>query len=65
MSVEELKKALTSLSVREQEELSAFLFHLRHRTDPDYQKTVEGRMSDKDPAHWLKPEEFEKQLDEK
>jgi hypothetical protein len=31
MSVEELKRALTSLSEGEQNELSAFLFHLRHQ----------------------------------
>jgi hypothetical protein len=33
MSVEELKKALSSLSVAEQGEIGAFLVHLRHRAD--------------------------------
>jgi hypothetical protein len=65
MSVEELKKAVTTLSADEQSELSAFLFHLRHRGDSSYQAAVESRLSDKDRSHWLSPEEFEKQLDKK
>jgi len=50
---------------RPQREVSAFLFHLRHRADAAYQKTVESRGTDKDSSHWLTPEEFEKRLDEK
>jgi hypothetical protein len=65
MSVEELKKALTSLSTAEQNEVSAFLFHLRRRADAVYQATLTERMSDKDPSHWLTPEEFERRLDAK
>ena len=65
MSVEEIKKAVTTLSAGEQNELSAFLFHLRHRGDPAYQAAVESRLSDKDRSHWLGPEEFEKRLDKK
>jgi hypothetical protein len=65
MSVEELKKALTSLSAGEQNEISAFLFHLRHRTDDAFQKELTSRMADKEPAHWLTPEEFERRLDAK
>jgi len=65
MSVEELKRALTTLSSGEQDEVSAFLFHLRHRADSAYQASMERRISDKDSSHWLKPEEFEKRLDEK
>jgi len=65
MSVEELKKTVATLSPREQNELSAFLFHLRHRGDAAYQATLVARMGDKDPSHWLTPEEFEKRLDAK
>jgi hypothetical protein len=59
MSVEELKRALTTLSAGEQNEVSAFLFHLRHRADAAYHELVERRLRDKDPAHWLTPEEFD------
>jgi hypothetical protein len=65
MSVEELKRAVSQLSAAEQTELSAFLFRLRHQGDAEYQSVVESRLSDKDPSHWLTPEEFEKQLDKK
>jgi hypothetical protein len=63
MSVEELKKTVATLSPGEQNELTAFLFHLRHRGDIAYQAKLKGRMDDKDPSHWLTPEEFEKRLD--
>ena len=65
MSVEDLKRALTTLSAGEQNEVSAFLFHLRHRADAAYQETVAERLRDTDPSHWLTPEEFEKRLDQK
>ena len=64
MSVEQIKNSLASLSPGEQGEVSAFLFHLRHASDPDYQSRVEARLSDPDPAHWLTPEEFERRLDQ-
>ncbi len=64
MSVEDLKRALTTLSAEEQNDVSAFLFYLRHRADAAYHATLENRLSDKDPSHWLTPEEFEKRLDQ-
>jgi hypothetical protein len=63
MSVDELKKTVATLSLGEQNELTAFLFHLRHRGDVAYQATLNARMDDKDQSHWLTPEEFEKRLD--
>jgi hypothetical protein len=65
MSVEEIKRCLASLSATEQSELSAFLFHLRHASDPEYWRCIDSRLSDRDPAHWLTPEEFERRLDQK
>jgi hypothetical protein len=65
MSVEEIKRSIASLSATEQSELSAFLFHLRHASDPEYRECINSRLSDCDPAHWLTPEEFERRLDEK
>ena len=63
MSVEELKKTVATLSPGERNELTAFLFHLRHRGDEAYQAMLKARVDDKDPSHWLTPEEFEKRLD--
>ncbi|HEV7401793.1 MAG TPA: hypothetical protein VGO11_02660 [Chthoniobacteraceae bacterium] len=65
MSVEEIKQRIVSLSSEEQSELSAFLFHLRHRSDPERLRVAEERLADRDPSHWLTIEEFERRLDEK
>ena len=63
MSVEQIKNSIASLSPTEQGEVSAFLFHLRRASEPEYQNRVESRLSDMDPTHWLSPEEFERRLD--
>ena len=60
MSVQDIKQSIASLSPAEQKEISAFLFHLRHAADPEYQERVSSRLSDRDAAHWLTPEEFER-----
>lgn len=65
MSVEEIKKGLASLSEAEQGEVTAFLFHLRHTHDADYQDILEKRLGDTDSAHWVTPEEFESRLDQR
>ena len=62
MSVEQLKQQLVALSPAEQQEVTAFLFHLRHAADPDYQEAVQRRLADADRSHWLTPDEFEKRL---
>jgi hypothetical protein len=64
VSVEEIKQRIVALSSDEQTELSAFLFHLRRRSDPEYRQIVEARLADRDPSHWLTIEEFEGRLDE-
>jgi hypothetical protein len=63
--VEEIKHRIASLSPTEQSEVSAFLFHLRHAADPDYQERVNSRLADSEESHWLTPEEFEQRLDRK
>ena len=64
MSVKELKKELLALSAAEQAEVVAFLFQLRHKADSEYQATLQRRLDDKDPSHWLTPDEFESRLKE-
>jgi hypothetical protein len=65
MSVQEIKEKLASLPRKEQDEVAAFLFHLRNAADGDYQKDVGRRIDDREPSHWISPDEFEKQLDKK
>ena len=62
MSVEEIKRRLESLSEAQQDEVSAFLFHLRRTHDPDYQQEIDARLADRDPAHWLTLDEFERRV---
>lgn len=64
MSVDEIKHGIALLSPSEQNEVSAYLFHLRHASDPEFQERVESRLADTDPKHWLTPEEFERRLDQ-
>jgi hypothetical protein len=63
MSVQELKAELAALSETERTEVSAFLFHLRHASDPEYQAAVRRRLEDKDPSHWVTLDELESRPD--
>jgi hypothetical protein len=64
MSVEEIKNSLVALSSEERSEVTAFLYHLRHASDREYQQKIDAVIADKEPEHWLTPEEFERRLDE-
>ena len=61
MSVQEIKDTLATLPRKEQDEVIAFLFQLRHVDDSDYQSSISRRLHDKDRSHWLSPEELKKE----
>jgi mRNA-degrading endonuclease RelE of RelBE toxin-antitoxin system len=65
MSVQEIKEQLAVLPRNEQDEVMAYLFHLRHAHDRDYESQIERRLNDKDSAHWLSPDAFDRELDKK
>ena len=65
MSVQEIKDSLASLPRKEQDEVVAYLFHLRHADDVDYHSNISRRLEDKEPSHWLSPDEFERELDKR
>jgi hypothetical protein len=65
MSVQEIKAQLLGLPRREQDEVIAFLFQARHAEDENYQRDVTRRVEDRNPAHWLTPDEFERRLDQR
>jgi SOS response regulatory protein OraA/RecX len=65
VSVQEIKEKLATLPRKEQDEVIAFLFHLRYSDDADYQAGISRRLQDKDPSHWLSRDEFERKLDKK
>ena len=63
MSVQELKDQIAALPLEAQNELMAFLFHMRHREDSLWAGDVARRTQDADSSHWLSPDEFERKLD--
>lgn len=65
MSVQELKDQIAALPLEAQNELMAFMFHMRHREDSRYAMALATRIEDKDSAHWLTPDQFEDRLDGK
>ncbi len=65
MNVEEIKAELATLPRKQQDEVVAFLFQLRHADDSEYQADITRRLKDRDPSHWLSPDEFERKLDKK
>ncbi|MES2438734.1 MAG: hypothetical protein V4584_06700 [Verrucomicrobiota bacterium] len=65
MSVKEIKEQLATLPRQEQDEVVAYLFHLRHRDDPDYNREMDRRLGDRNAENWLSVEDFEAALDKK
>ena len=65
MSVQEIKKQLAALPRPQQDEVIAYLFHLRHADDADYERKIARRLEDREPAHWLSPDQFESELDKR
>ena len=65
MSVDQIKREITILTPSEQNEVTAFLFHLRHREDLSYRDVIDQRINDSNAGNWLSPEEFEIQLDQR
>lgn len=60
MSIDQIKSNLAALSPTEQNEVAAFLFHLRHTANSEYRERVEARLADPDPTHWLTLDQFER-----
>jgi len=65
MSVKEIKEQLASLPQRDQDEVVAYLFHLRHRNDPEYIREIDRRLNDRSPENWLLMDDFEAALERK
>jgi hypothetical protein len=65
MSLEEIKEQIAALPPTKQDEVMAFLFHLRHGQESSFHGDVSRRLDDKDAAHWLTPDDFERELDRK
>ena len=64
MTVEEIKSSLDVLSPSGRNEVTAYLFYLRRKSDPEYQQLVQADLSGSDQDQWMKLEDFERKLDQ-
>jgi len=62
MSMAELMREVAALPPGRQNELAAFLLHLRLQHDPAWKAEMARRIDDKDPAHWVSLEDWKKEL---
>lgn len=53
MSLEEVKTQIARLPTDQQDQLAAFLVHLRHRRSPGALAETSARLDDNNPASWL------------
>lgn len=62
MSMAELMRELAGLPQKRQNELAAYLLHLRLQHDEKWRKEMGRRIDDKNPANWVSLEDLEKSL---
>ena len=62
MSLAELMRAVASLPTAQQNELAAFLLHLRLQHDPAWRKEMTRRIDDREPANWMVLDDWKKEL---
>ena len=56
MTLEQLKREVTTLSDSEKAELMRYMLKLRNAND---RREVNARLNDRDKSYWLTPDEFE------
>lgn len=53
MTFEQLKEQLSGLREDQQDQVAAYLVHLRNLREPGYREEMARRIDDQDPAHWV------------
>jgi hypothetical protein len=53
MTVEQIKEEVSNLPETQQDQLVAYVVHLRHMRDASTRQELSRRMDDHDPAHWI------------
>ena len=53
VSLENIKTEIAGMPQELQDQLAAYLVHLRHQRDPKIPAEIRTRIEDKDPANWL------------
>ena len=62
MSMAELMRAVAGLPTEQQNELAAFLLHLRLQHDPAWRTEMTHRIDDVVPGHWTPLDDWKKEL---
>jgi hypothetical protein len=62
MSMAELMRVLASLPVGQQNELAAFLLHLRLQQDPAWRAEMTRKIDDKESSNWISLDDLKKDL---
>jgi hypothetical protein len=63
MSMAELMREVANLSVQQQNELAAYLLHLRLQQDPGWRSEMTRRIDDRDPSRWVSLDDWKKEAD--
>jgi hypothetical protein len=62
MTITELQNAIRRCSNQDQDQLAAFLTLLRQQRDSEYLATLDRRINDQDPQHWISLDTRKEQL---
>ena len=62
MSMAELMRVVASLPVGQQNELAAFLLHLRLQQDPAWRAEMTHKIDDKESSNWISLDDLKKDL---
>jgi len=62
MSMTELMREVADLPPERQNELAAYLLHLRLKRDPAWRTELTNRIDDRNPDHWVSLEDWKKEV---
>ncbi len=62
MSMAEIMREVADLPVEQQNELAAYLLHLRLKNDAAWRAEMTRRIDDKNPADWVALEDWKSEL---
>jgi len=56
--LDEIKTGLAELPQEQQDQMAAYLVHLRHQRDAQVCSEMTGRLNDKNPENWISADEL-------
>ena len=64
MTVDQIKEEVSNLPETQQDQLVAYVVHLRHMRDASTRQELNRRMGDRDPAHWISVDQLKERWKE-